>query len=76
MRWIDSVMVWSRTVLKSRLRFQTTLLMGVRALDASDPLMVGYLLELFQECALAGPTMLMQWASTDGFQQTLPLISW
>jgi hypothetical protein len=34
-------------VLKTEFGFQTILLMGVRASDASDPSMVGYLLELF-----------------------------
>jgi hypothetical protein len=34
-------------VLKSEFRFQTILLLGVRASDASDPPMAGYLLKLF-----------------------------
>jgi hypothetical protein len=37
----------SRMMLKSELRFQMTMLLGVRASDASDPLITGYLLELF-----------------------------
>jgi hypothetical protein len=37
--------------------------------------MVGYLLVLLQEGALAGPTMLMRWASMTGFHQILPPIS-
>jgi hypothetical protein len=60
MRWIDSMVVWSQTTLNSGLRFWTTLFLGVRASDASNPLMVGYLLELFRDGALVGPTMLMQ----------------
>jgi hypothetical protein len=44
-----------------------TLLLSVCASDASDPLMVGYLLELFREGALAGPIMLIQWASMAEF---------
>jgi hypothetical protein len=54
------MIVWNQTVLKFRLRFQTTLLFGVRASDTSDPLIVGYLLELLQEATLLGPTMLIQ----------------
>jgi hypothetical protein len=45
--WIDSMIVWSLTILKFGFRFQIILLLGVRALDASDPPIVGYLLELF-----------------------------
>jgi hypothetical protein len=46
-RYIDSKIVWSHMVLKSGFRFQMMLLLGVLALNALDPLMVGYLLELF-----------------------------
>jgi hypothetical protein len=56
MRWIDSTMVWSHTVL-----------LGICISDTSDPLIVGYLLELLEEGTLAGPTMLMRRASTTGF---------
>jgi hypothetical protein len=45
--WIDSMIIWSLTVLKFEFRFRTILLLGVRALDDSDPPMVGCLLELF-----------------------------
>jgi hypothetical protein len=48
------------------------MLLGVWASDVSDPLMVGYLLELLWDAALAGPTMLMRRASTAGFRQMLP----
>jgi hypothetical protein len=71
---IDSMIVSSLTKLKSRFRFQMTLLLEVCALDASDPPMVGYLLELFWESPLAGPTILMERASMAGFQQALPMI--
>jgi hypothetical protein len=67
MSWIDSMMVWSETTLKSGLRFRNTLLLGVCALDRLDPLIVGYLLELLWEGTLLGPTMLMQQASVTGF---------
>jgi hypothetical protein len=60
MHWIDSMMVWSCTALKSIFKFWTILLLGVWALDALDPLMVGYLLELLWEFALVGPTILMR----------------
>jgi hypothetical protein len=46
-RWIDSMILWSLTVLKSGFRLRTILLLGVRASDASDPPMIGYLLKLF-----------------------------
>jgi hypothetical protein len=44
---IDSKIVWSRTMLKSGFGFRMMLLLGVLTSDASDPSMVGYLLELF-----------------------------
>jgi hypothetical protein len=51
------------------------MLLGVHASDDSDPLMVGYLLELLQENALVGPTMLMRQASMGGFHRALLVIS-
>jgi hypothetical protein len=56
MHWMDSMIVWSRTTLKSRFRFWIIPLLGVRALDASDLLMVGYLLELLYDGSLARTT--------------------
>jgi hypothetical protein len=47
MRRIDSKIVWSCTTLKSGFRFWTSPTLGVRALDAYDLPIVGYLLELF-----------------------------
>jgi hypothetical protein len=64
---IDSMIVWGLMTLNFEFRFRTTLLLGARASDISDPLVVGYLLELFCELALAVPTMLMQLASMVGF---------
>jgi hypothetical protein len=61
--------------LKSEFRFWTTRLFGVHASDDTDPLIVGYLLELLRESNLAGPTILIRRASVAGFQQTLPPIS-
>jgi hypothetical protein len=46
------------------------MLLSVYASDVLDSLMVGYLLKLFREGTLVGPTMLMWWASMVGFQQT------
>jgi hypothetical protein len=46
MHWIDSMMVWSRTALKSEFKFQIILSSGLRASDASDLPMVGYWLEV------------------------------
>jgi hypothetical protein len=46
-RRIDSIIVWSLTMLKSKFRFRTILLLGVLESDISDPPIVGYLLELF-----------------------------
>jgi hypothetical protein len=60
MHWIDSMMVWSRTTLKSGFRLQVNLLLGVRASDASDLPMIGYLLELFCKGAPVGATMMMR----------------
>jgi hypothetical protein len=42
-------------------------LLGVPASNASDPLIIGYLLELVQEDTLVGPTMLMRQASMTEF---------
>jgi hypothetical protein len=72
---IDSKIVWSCMVLKFGFRFRTMLLLGVLVSDILNLSMLGYLLELFWELPLAGPTMLMWWASMTGFQQTLPSIS-
>jgi hypothetical protein len=74
MRWIDSMMVWSHTVLKFGFRFWTNLSLGVRASDAFDLSMVGYLLELFYEGAPIGATMMMRRLSSAEFQQVLPPI--
>jgi hypothetical protein len=46
MHRIDSIIVWNRATLKSRFRFWIIPALGDRALDASNLLMVGYLLEL------------------------------
>jgi hypothetical protein len=54
--------------LKCGLRFRTILLLGVRVSVTSDPLIVGYLLELLQEVTLPGPTMLIPQASMARFQ--------
>jgi hypothetical protein len=62
------------SVLKYGFIFWTILLLRVHASDALDPPMVRYLLELFWELPLAGPTMLMRRASMAGFQQVLPKI--
>jgi hypothetical protein len=57
MRWIDSRIVWSYTVLKSGFRFWTSLALGVWASDAFDLPMVGYLLELLCDGSSLGATM-------------------
>jgi hypothetical protein len=46
--------------LKSEFRFWANLSLGVQASNASDLLMVGYLLELFYEGNLARATMMMR----------------
>jgi hypothetical protein len=46
--------------LKSKFRFYIISSLGVWALDASDLLMVGYMLELFYEGAPAEATMMMR----------------
>jgi hypothetical protein len=60
--------------LMSGFRFRIFLSLGVRASDASDLLMVGYLLELFYEGPPAGATMMMRWPSLVRFPQVLPPI--
>jgi hypothetical protein len=40
-------MDWNHTTLNSGFRFRIKMSLGVRASDASDTLIVGYLLELF-----------------------------
>jgi hypothetical protein len=47
------MIVWSRTALESRFKFWIIPLLGVRASDASDLPMVGYLLELLCDGSLA-----------------------
>jgi hypothetical protein len=43
---INSMIVWSLTVLRSEFRFRTILLLGVYASDALDPLMVRVVLRI------------------------------
>jgi hypothetical protein len=74
MHWIDSMMVWSRTTLKSEFRFWANLSLGIRASDTFDLPIVGYLLELFCEGAPTGATMMMRQPSSTEFQHVLPLI--
>jgi hypothetical protein len=68
-------MIWSHTALKSGFRFRTIQSLDVRASDASDLLMVGYLLELFYDGAPIGATRMMRRPSSAEFQQALPSIS-
>jgi hypothetical protein len=60
MRWIDSMMVWSRMALKPGFRFWANLSLSVQASDAFDLSMVGYLLEMFCEGAPIGANMMMR----------------
>jgi hypothetical protein len=46
MWWMVSIIAWTQTTLKYGSKFQTKPPLGIRASDASDLLMVGYLLEL------------------------------
>jgi hypothetical protein len=62
-------------MLKSGFRFWANLSLCVRASDTFDHPMVGYLLELFCEGALAGATMMMRQPSSVEFQQVRPPIS-
>jgi hypothetical protein len=52
-----SIIGWTRTTLKSGFRFWTKPPLGVRALDASDLPMVGYLLVLLYHWSPFEPTM-------------------
>jgi hypothetical protein len=47
-------------ILKSRFRFQIISSLGVQALDASDLLMVGYLLKILCEGAPTGAIMMIR----------------
>jgi hypothetical protein len=57
---IDSMMVWSRTALKSGFKFWANLSLRVQASDASDLPMVEYLLELLCEGAPVGATIMIR----------------
>jgi hypothetical protein len=52
-----SIIAWTRTILKSRFKFWTKPLLGVRVPDASDLPMVEYLLELLCDRSSFGATM-------------------
>jgi hypothetical protein len=55
MHWMVSIIAWIQIALKSGFKFRTKLPLGVRASDASDLLMVGYLLEvLFDRSPFGG----------------------
>jgi hypothetical protein len=75
MRWINFMMVWSRTTFKSGFRFWTNLLLGVQAYDASNLPMVGCLLELFCEGHPIRGNMMMRRPSSAWLSLVLPLIS-
>jgi hypothetical protein len=55
-----SIIAWTRTTLKSGYKFQTKPPLGVRASDASDLSMVGYLLELLCDQSPFGATIRMR----------------
>jgi hypothetical protein len=54
MRWMVFMISWTRAALKSEFRFWTKPTLGVRASDAFDLPMVGYLLELLRDRFLFG----------------------
>jgi hypothetical protein len=54
------MIVWSQMALKSKFRFWIILSLGVRASNASELPMIGYLLELFYEESPAGATIMMR----------------
>jgi hypothetical protein len=60
MHWIDSIIVWSHIALKSRFRLRIILVFGIRASDASDLPMMGYLLELLCDGSLTGAIIMMR----------------
>jgi hypothetical protein len=47
MRWMVSIITWTRTILESRFKFWTKCHSVLRGLNGSDLLMVGYLREVF-----------------------------
>jgi hypothetical protein len=60
MCWIDFIIVWSRMVLMSEFRFRILLTLGVHASDASDLIIVEYLLELLCDGSLVEATVMIR----------------
>jgi hypothetical protein len=52
-----SIIAWTRTPLKSKFRFGAKPPLGVRASNASDLPMIGYLLEVLLDRSPIGATM-------------------
>jgi hypothetical protein len=75
MRWMVSIITWTRTTLKSRFKFRTKPPLGVQASDASDLSTVGYLLELLCDRSPFGVTMHIRWPPFVGSTQALVSIS-
>jgi hypothetical protein len=75
MRWMISIIAWTQTTLKSRFKFWTKPLLSVQASDASDLLMVRYLLELLCDRSPFGATMQIRRPLSTGSPHTLAPIS-
>jgi hypothetical protein len=74
MRWMVSIIAWTRT-LKFEFKFWTKPPLGVRASDASDLPMVGYLLEVLFDRSPFEATMQIRQPHSAGFPQALAPIS-
>jgi hypothetical protein len=75
MRWMISIIVWTRTILKSGFKFRTKLPLGVQASDASDFPMVEYLLEVLFDRSPFETTMQIRQPPSVGSSQALAPIS-
>jgi hypothetical protein len=70
-----SIIAWTRTTLKSGFKFWIKPPLGVQASDASNLLMVGYLLEVLFNRSPFRATMQIRRPPSTGSLQALALIS-
>jgi hypothetical protein len=75
MCWIDYRIVWSHTALKSGFRLRINPALGVRASNASDLLIVQYLLELLCDRSPFGATIKIRRPSPAEFPHVMIPIS-
>jgi hypothetical protein len=74
MHWMVSIIVYTRTTLKSGFKFRIKPPFGVQASDASDLSMMGYLLEMLCDRSQFGATMqIMRPLSAGSLQALVPI---